>query len=212
MASYHLPEYWEERYRADTQPFEWYQRFSDLKPLIRDLFPPTSKVLVIGNGTSEFPFDLYDDADLNVKDITSIDISEASVKRMQTLIQDRKTIEFSRMDCLSMSFPANYDIVFDKATLDSILCGEGAADRAQKLLENTLGALKNQGVYICVSYGKPDMRLQYLQNEGLDWDVDVREAPRPKLLEGQVQGDDCHFVYVCRKRGEVVDTTKKGKK
>ena len=103
-------------------------------------------------------------------------------------------------------------MIFDKATLDSILCGEGAAERAQKVLENVLSVLKNQGVYICVSYGKPDMRLQYLQNEGLDWDVEVRESPRPKLMEGQVQGEDCHYVYVCKKRGDVTEVKAKGKK
>ena len=24
MSSYHLPEYWDERYKNDTEPFEWY--------------------------------------------------------------------------------------------------------------------------------------------------------------------------------------------
>ena len=115
------------------------------------------------------------------------------------------------MDCTDLTFnDGTFDIVFDKATLDSILCGEGANERAQAMLENICRVLKNQGVYICISYGKPDMRTQYLQNDKLDWDIESRELPRPKLMDGQSEGD-CHYCYICKKRGEITEE-KKGKK
>lgn len=82
MSSYHLPEYWEERYKNDTEPFEWYQRYSDFKPKLKDLFSPNSKVLMVGNGSSEVPFELYDDTEMNVKEIISIDCSQTVTKRM----------------------------------------------------------------------------------------------------------------------------------
>lgn len=67
------------------------------------------------------------------------------------------------MDVTELTFnEQTFDVIFDKATLDSILCGEGANERAEKMLDNICRVLKNQGVYICISYGRPDMRMQYL--------------------------------------------------
>ncbi|CAL5973579.1 Methyltransferase [Hexamita inflata] len=212
MSSYHLPEYWDERYKNDTEPFEWYQRYCDFKPKLKDLFAPQSKVLMIGTGSSEVPFELYDDQELQIKEITAVDCSQTVIKRMQGLVGDRKQLEFVIMDCTDLTFSeGQFDVVFDKATVDSILCGEGAGERAEKMFEGICKVLKNQGVYLCISYGKPDMRMQYLQNEKLAWDVEYREIPRPKLMEGQAEGD-VHYCYICRKRGEVVEDKKAGKK
>lgn len=168
---------------------------------------------MVGNGSSEVPFELYDDTEMNVKEIISIDCSQTVTKRMQALIGDRKSLEFVCMDCTDLSFgEGSFDIVFDKATLDCILCGEGACERAEKMLEGICRVLKNQGVYICMSYGKPEMRMQYFKSDQLNWDVEFRELPKPKLMEGQADGD-VHYCYICRKRGEVVEETKsKGKK
>eukprot|EP00703_Trepomonas_sp_PC1_P000752 JAP95854.1 Endothelin-converting enzyme 2 [Trepomonas sp. PC1] len=209
MSSYHLVEFWEERYKSDSEPFEWYQRYTDFKPKLKEYFPNQGKVLMVGSGSSEVPFDLYDDAEMQIKEITCVDCSAIITKKMQQQIGDRKSLEFVTMDCTEMTFQeAQFDMVFDKGTLDSILCGEGAADRAQQMLEGVLKCLKNQGNYVCISYGKPDMRLQYLQNEKLLWDVEVKELPRPKLMEGQAEGD-CHYCYICKKRGEIDEKKKR---
>ena len=63
---------------------------------------------------------------------------------MKTLVGDRKTLEFVGMDCTELTFgESTFDVVFDKATLDSILCGEGAGERAEKMLEGICKVLKN---------------------------------------------------------------------
>lgn len=50
---------------------------------------------------------------------------------MKGLLGDRKGIEFIKMDCTDISLQASvFDVILDKATLDSILCGEGAHERA----------------------------------------------------------------------------------
>jgi len=213
MASYHLAKYWEQRYQMDTEPFEWYQRFSDLKPKIADAIPKNGKVLVVGAGSSELSADLYDDADFGVSGITNIDISTVITKRMQACVGDRKGMEYQTQDVCELALPNNsFDCVIDKATLDSIMCGEDAVERAGKALQNIFRVLKPQGYFICVSYAGPDMRMSYLTTEDLDWDVEVREIPKPKLLDSQTTVDDFHYIYVCKKRGEPVVTDSKSKK
>ena len=52
MANYGKPEYWEERYQRDPEPFDWYQSFQDLGHVITDKVPSTSRILNIGCGNS----------------------------------------------------------------------------------------------------------------------------------------------------------------
>lgn len=58
--------YWEERYRARPEEhFEWYRSYAELWPEFGFLFgqqPESPRVLIVGNGNSRFPADLYDDA------------------------------------------------------------------------------------------------------------------------------------------------------
>lgn len=213
MASYHLATYWEHRYQMDTEPFEWYQRFSDLKPKIADAIPKNGKVLVVGAGSSELSAALYDDTEFAVSGITNIDISSVVTKRMQASVGDRKGMEYQTQDVCELALPDNsFDCVIDKATLDSLLCGEDALERADKALRNIFRVLRPQGYYICVSYAGPDMRMSYFTTENLDWDVEVREILKPRLLDNQAAVDDFHYIYICKKRGEPVVADAKGKK
>lgn len=203
MASYHLQDYWNKRYQQDAEPFEWYQRYEDLRGKIVDLLPESSRCLVVGGGSSEFSFSIHDDPEAYVKDVVTIDFSPVVVKRMQTLVGDRKAVSFAVMDACEMTFPdASFELVVDKGTLDSILCGEDAKDRSTAYLDHVFRVLKPFGLFLCVSYANRDMREMYFAREALDWDIEVREVPKPKLLETQTSSDDCHYIYILRKRGE----------
>ena len=65
------------------------------------------------------------------------------------------------------------DCILDKGMLDSILGGYESGPNAEILLDQVYKVLSSNGVYIMVSYGTKDMRLGYLKNSNLQWNVQV---------------------------------------
>lgn len=45
-------EYWDERYKRETEPFEWYQDYNSMQKVLENNINSSSKVLVIGCGNS----------------------------------------------------------------------------------------------------------------------------------------------------------------
>ena len=94
------------------------------------------------------------------------------------------------MNCTALEFPDEaFDAVIDKGTLDSILCGEGSTSNVGKALSEITRALKPNGVLLMLSYGIPDNRLSYLDNDAYHWSVQVHTVPNrqsvllpPKIL------------------------------
>ena len=67
------------------------------------------------------------------------------------------------MDVRAMEFEnGSFDCVIDKATLDSVLCGESSTTNVQKMLSEINRVLNPNGVYIAISYGQPEHRMIYL--------------------------------------------------
>lgn len=54
-----------------------------------------------------------------------------------------------------------FNIVIDKGTLDSILCGENANPLADKMINEIYRVLDKNGVFICISYSNEDSRKVY---------------------------------------------------
>ena len=44
--------YWDARYVQDALSFDWYQRYSSLRPFVRNFIPTSSRVLMVGCGNS----------------------------------------------------------------------------------------------------------------------------------------------------------------
>ncbi len=63
---------------------------------------------------------------------------------------------------LSRFEDGRFNIVFDKGTLDSLLCAENAAGNVEKMLNEIYRVLSGNGVYVCISYGSEDTRKPYL--------------------------------------------------
>ena len=55
-----------------------------------------------------------------------------------------------------------FDVVIDKGTLDSVLCGDGSAPNAEQMLSEISRVLTDEGVFICISYGVKDTRFPML--------------------------------------------------
>jgi hypothetical protein len=67
------------------------------------------------------------------------------------------------MDVLEMGDikTGDYNVVVDKGTLDSILCGDNSTPNAEKMISEIYRVLAPNGVYICISYGDEEHRKKF---------------------------------------------------
>ena len=140
--------------------------------------------------------------------IDNVDVSETCVRAMEEAHKDLRGVNWRVMDVLDMKdIPdGTYDAVIDKAMLDSVLCGEGSSANAAKFLAGVSRTLKSVGVYFCVSYGIPDNRMTYLDNEAYGWTVKVHTVAKPTVSAAASAGagksgdpSSVHYIYVCQK-------------
>ena len=90
------------------------------------------------------------------------------------------------MNACALDFPDDtFDVVMDKGTMDSILCGEGSTANVGKLLSEVTRVLKPSGVFFMTSYSTPDNRLSYLENDEYRWKVVVHTVGK------------CHVLCAC---------------
>ncbi|KAJ4897891.1 S-adenosyl-L-methionine-dependent methyltransferases superfamily protein [Raphanus sativus] len=222
--SYSEQWYWDERYTNESDPFDWYQSYASLSPLI-NLYAPNRPhpVLVIGCGNSAFSEGMVDDG---YEDVVSIDISSVVIDAMVKKYSDRPRLKYLKMDVRDMKAfgDGSFDAVIDKGTLDSILCGSNSRQHSTQMLEEVWRVLKDKGVYILITYGAPDYRLRLFKDsrswttklhvidksltdhhqplETSKWEL---TKPIPLDAEGSSvesaigKSPDVHYIYVCIK-------------
>jgi ubiquinone/menaquinone biosynthesis C-methylase UbiE len=67
------------------------------------------------------------------------------------------------MDARDLKYEDNiFDLVIDKSTTDSILCGEKSFLNAAIVMKEVQRVLKTGGIYIVISYGSPENRVLHL--------------------------------------------------
>ena len=100
-ADYGSAAFWDERYEANPAPFDWYNTYQNLKPILRPFLStsPDFEVLVPGCGSSTLSADLYDDGYRNV---TSLDISGVVVEQLAARYSGREEMEFSVADATDL--------------------------------------------------------------------------------------------------------------
>ncbi|MCL7024956.1 hypothetical protein MKW94_000016 [Papaver nudicaule] len=219
--AYGEPSYWDHRYTQDPGPFDWYQKYPALSPLLHLYIPLQNRVLVIGCGNAAISEDMAKDG---FEDIVNIDISSVVIEAMQTKYQDIPALKYIQMDVRDMSGfeSGSFDAVLDKGTLDSIMCGHSSQENASKMLEEVGRVLKDSGVYILITYGAPAYRLPMLKRQSL-WAIKLHVVEKP-MAEGnseQIKWEltnpvsldesgssletalgrtpEVHFIYVCTK-------------
>jgi ubiquinone/menaquinone biosynthesis C-methylase UbiE len=211
MNQYGIKQYWENRYQADSEPFDWYQRYSALKNYLSPTLVkfPQAKILIIGCGNSRLSEELYMEG---YKNIMNIDYSETCIRQMEERYSDYPEMKFMSMDCRDLSFQnSTFDIVIDKGTLDSILCGDDSSENAHKALQEIHRVLQPQGIYFCVSYGIPLYRTHYLKYAKYNWNLVVEKVQKTNFEiqsvengNGQNQKTEhslnYHYIYICEKQ------------
>lgn len=203
MAQYGKTEYWDERYTRDPEPFDWYQRWSGVRDIIGEyLKSKSASILNVGCGNSRLSEEMYEDG---YTQIMNVDYSLVAIKAMQEKYREKAGMQFVQMDLRAMEFPEGaYNVVIDKGTLDSVLCGEGSTLNVQKMLMEVSRVLDSKGTYILISHGQPSYRLTYLQRPEFGWDVKVHTVGKPTMGMASAQPTDdkegnVHYIYVCQR-------------
>lgn len=77
------------------------------------------------------------------------------------------------MDCCKLEYPDNFfDIAIDKSTIDALLCGDNSYVITALMLKESQRVIKeDEGVYLAISYGKPESRSQHFRRKFLSWDL-----------------------------------------
>ena len=110
---------------------------------------------------------MYDDG---FKNLYNIDISSVCIEQMRVRNRKRKQMIYEVMDCCDLKYPDNYfDIAIDKSTIDAILCGDNAYLNTAMMLKEGQRVLKEGGVYIAISYGKPTTRSFHFERPIFNW-------------------------------------------
>ena len=104
---------------------------------------------------------------------------------------------------MSIFEEGEFDIILDKGTLDSVLCGENAKPLVEKMLEEVYKVMKKGGAFICISYGNENSRLSYLKLK--DWKIEVKKIAKPsKMFTSDIEANyqnskNFHHIFIMTK-------------
>ncbi|OMO69709.1 Transcription factor, K-box [Corchorus capsularis] len=171
--------YWDARYVQEADgAFDWYQRYSSLRPFVRNYIPPSSRVLMVGCGNALMSEDMVKDG---YEDIINIDISSVAIEMMRRKYEYIPQLKYMQMDVRDMSYFQDeyFDSVIDKGTLDSLMCGTDAPISASRMLGEVSRLLKPGGIYMLITYGDPSARMPHLNRPAYNWIIKLYNLPRP---------------------------------
>ncbi len=203
MNDYSSLAFWERRYTNEhLEIFEWYQTFESLREKIIEYIKPEYKILNVGSGTSKFAEDLFYEG---IKNVINVDFSESAVKLLEEHFENQQ-IESKciKMDVLDMKDfqEGQFNVVFDKALLDSILCGENALDTVKKMIAEIYRVLADEGHYIIVSNSDESTRKE-LFDLNL-WEYKFMEIGKPTKFividEKEKDPKNYHYIYILKKK------------
>nr|XP_016513608.1 PREDICTED: methyltransferase-like protein 13 isoform X1 [Nicotiana tabacum] len=166
--------YWDARYlqEAGCGSFDWYQRYSALRPFVRNYVPTSSRILMVGCGNAVMSEDMVKDG---YEEIVNVDISTVAIDMMRRKYEHVPQLKYMQMDVRDMSvFPdESFDAVIDKGTLDSLMCGTNAPICAAQMLGEVSRLLKHGGVYMLITYGDPTARMPHLSRPVFNWKIEL---------------------------------------
>ena len=212
MYDYSSLAFWEKRYTNEhLEIFEWYQTFESLREKIIDYIKPEHKILNVGCGTSKFAEDLFYEG---IKNVVNIDFSESAIRLLEEHFEEQQIVsKCIKMDVLDMKEfkDEEFNIVFDKALLDSVLCGENALDTVKIMIKEIYRVLADEGYYIIVSNSDESTRKE-LFDEKL-WEYSFCQIGKPTKIividEKDKDPKNFHYIYILKKK---VDEEKRKKK
>ncbi|EGC29760.1 hypothetical protein DICPUDRAFT_90362 [Dictyostelium purpureum] len=207
MPDYGEREYWDQRYIEEKDGriyFDWYHGYKNLKGFLNKFMKKQDKILMIGCGNSKLGSEMYSDS---YSDIINIDFSEPLIEYMKELDKGKVGLEYLTMDGRNMvEFQDSlFDQVFDKGTLDAVMCSDDDNNNAKQICLEVSRVLKPGGFFIVMTYGAPESRLPILEKSIHNWTVTMRMGGA--TVKSQM--NQCHYIYICHKNG--LDGQKEGR-
>jgi len=177
-------EYWDERYKKSSKPYDWYSSWEKIGPLVAEYMPPfDGAILNVGCGSSRLPRELHDAGYTNV---TSIDYSPAVIEQMQQKHADLGQ-SFLLMDMTKMSFAnESFDLLVDKGALDALFTG--AHEQVFEAVPEFFRVLRPGGRYVSITFGEASRRTEL---RGAPW-----ASVETLVLARQPQA---HYIHVATK-------------
>lgn len=178
-------EYWNEQYKDGKLPAdEWHLPYEQLKPIYQpSLMVPRSSILFIGPGFSTFPEEIYD---VGPKAVFCLEVSPAVCDYFNARnSQLRHGLEYkvgSIADGLHYE-PNSFTLVFDKGTIDCLLCGgvDGYA-QAERAIRHTYELMRTPATLIYVSHSPPVDRIDLI-NTCYWHEVKVKRVQRVTMMD-----------------------------
>ena len=209
-ANYADKNYWLQRYENVNCSYEWYDDYETIKPIISDLnLPKRCVILNIGIGNSEFSEKMYDEG---YKKSYNIDFARNVIHCMkQKNKRLRSSMIFETMNALDIEYEdEQFDIIFDKATFDCILCDIQANKKAKIYMDEIYRLLKPKGYFFMISNSEPENRNKYLLKKGYKFNIlvhkienDEKDVKYFDMLDYNLNYlKKTHYVYVCQKMEE----------
>ena len=203
MNDYSSLSFWEKRYSNEhLEIFEWYQTYDSLREKIIEYIKPEYKILNIGCGTSKFAEDLFYEG---IKNVINIDFSESAIRLLEDHFQEQQIeTKCIIMDVLDMKEfnDGEFNLVFDKALLDSILCGENGLDKVKIMMKEIYRVLCEEGYYIIVSNSDESTRKEIFDLNL--WEYKSMEIAKPSKFividEKEKDPKNFHYIYVLKKK------------
>ena len=191
---YYEKSYWDERYTRDPTPYEWYQPFSRIKPLIEQYLTSEASAVSVGCGNSSLNAEILE---CGLNKVVGIDVSDVVIKQMQQLYADESRLEWIIADCTAIPLPdASFDFVFDKGTLDSLNSSLQTVPQATQMLTEICRILKPGGLFFEVTYGTPNTRVPLITTASSQWElIETKEIEKP------VDPGTFHYLYIFKKSG-----------
>ena len=206
-ANYADKKYWLERYENLKDPCEWYEDYETIKPIIKDLnLSKRSVILNVGIGNSEFSEKMYDEG---FKKSYNIDFARNVIHYMRLRNKRlRSSMFFETMNALDIEYEdEQFNIIFDKATFDCILCDVGAEKKADIYMNEVYRLLKPKGYFFLISNTEPEKRIKYLQKPNMKYNINVHKIDNDEedlkyydIFDYNIDYlKKTHYVYVCQK-------------
>ena len=163
-------EAWEDHYQVHNEDMEWHSSIS-MENLVKMVPEHAAKVVLVGCGSSRLPEAIQQsrpDSHLILQDS-----SETCLNLLRDRYQDTMSYVGGDATRLSQCLDAPVDVIYDKGLMDAIFCNEGWNRPIYSLLRESSKMLKDNGIYILVSYRLPPSTMEFLANVGaenhMDW-------------------------------------------
>lgn len=177
-------QYWDKRYTEDTETFDWIGLgLEEISGFLEEATCGNKecRILHVGCGTSLLPEQLYD---AGYKHIVNIDVAPQVVHQMRLRnMGKRRGLVFRVGDATNLAEykDARFDLVLDKAVLDTFACCEQRGMIIGDYLSESSRLLADGGAMLIVSMARPAERAPFVaEAPHCDFTVEVSDLEMPE--------------------------------